>query len=1055
MSLLRFWPTESNSLECIKPEAENPSDAVFLAVHQDMRFIRKSFQTEQAEDKSQKQLLNEFLRDEPSGAVVMPILGESGIGKSHLVRWLDVQLRQRDDRDKRHVIRIPKSSSLKSVLGRILDGLEGPRYEEIRGQLKAAREQLDDIGAKERIRGDILAVIKRNWIAASKRKEKLKESGGNLSKEDQLWLGHGDDRALPALLKDPATEVMFMQGTSTRPGIISELARHITKDSYGQEAPRRQFEKADFLIPDELGNDIKEAGTIAGRYLEKLQRTTSSKLLDEVVHLLNSIVDDAIALLALPSDTALAELFLEVRRQLLIDGRELVLLVEDFAVLAGVQRALLDAIIRHGVTGGRTEACTIRTALAVTDGYFGNLETVKTRAVHGWWIAAGDYGDEDAIKNQIGNFVAAYVNAARIGAKNLESYYKKSSNIGKKAPNAMEFLAPEIQEQSLLGSFGQSVDGYSMFPFNQTAICTIADWRLRDQQGRLRFHPRSVINEIILPLVKDSRNNYERSAFPPENFLGFPKTRISTDMSTEIARIESNPTRREQYLYLLHFWAGQPQKLSEARLPAGVYHAFGLSVLDGSEATVEPEQLKPLSSFENEKEPEVKKSNAAEPTVEREPLPVRQFVEKLEKWKGGDILGQAEANKIRGWINTHLLYSINWEAELLRQVKPATNTYATSIYLPRAKGNPPNIEKAFVVVATDEQFEDDSFANPIFLATRAMLRYEHYNGWNYEQSDEDYIAISNFLDSHLVDASKWIQGKYKNADGSPIASLTQALLWQARQLNIDTAHKVDDASQLEAVFAAAPEKGVIDEDSEWNTFIDELRTNRIQLREELLERVGAFQGAGKTPHAIDAARILDVVQSFRKSWEVTERFLQTSGGVSDEIKEIDRHISLLGRLGNSRIEARRKYISDQSKLIVAELGKNYDKNALLKDLLEVCALSEQHGLKGEVSVVEVRKLIEKFKDARAKEVSEQVEAIVTGEDIAAHMTALAKLDIQTHALLVEFSATCSKFLHERAGKAQGKILTWTTEVVETKKSEVDRILKELEEAVTPFAKGNE
>ncbi len=54
MSLLRFWPTEANCLECIKPEAENPSDAVFLAVHQEMRFVRKSFQTDQAESKSQK-----------------------------------------------------------------------------------------------------------------------------------------------------------------------------------------------------------------------------------------------------------------------------------------------------------------------------------------------------------------------------------------------------------------------------------------------------------------------------------------------------------------------------------------------------------------------------------------------------------------------------------------------------------------------------------------------------------------------------------------------------------------------------------------------------------------------------------------------------------------------------------------------------------------------------------------------------------------------------------------------------------------------------------------
>ncbi len=243
MNLLRFWPTEDDCLECIKPEAENPSDAVFLAVHQEMRFVRKSFQTDHAESKSQNQLLNEFLRDEPSGRVILPILGESGIGKSHLVRWLKVQLQQRKDRDKRHVILIPKSSSLKSVLGRILDGLDGPRYQEIRSQLKSAREQMDEIGAKQRIRAELLTSIERNHTEASKRKEHAQQNGGNLSEKDKLWLGHGDPRCLPSLLNDPATQKLFTIGTSLRPGIISELARHIAEDTSASESPRRQFER--------------------------------------------------------------------------------------------------------------------------------------------------------------------------------------------------------------------------------------------------------------------------------------------------------------------------------------------------------------------------------------------------------------------------------------------------------------------------------------------------------------------------------------------------------------------------------------------------------------------------------------------------------------------------------------------------------------------------------------------------------------------------------------------------------------------------------------------
>ena len=43
MSLLTFWPTEKNILDCIKPEAENPLDAVFLAIHQPMKLKRRRF----------------------------------------------------------------------------------------------------------------------------------------------------------------------------------------------------------------------------------------------------------------------------------------------------------------------------------------------------------------------------------------------------------------------------------------------------------------------------------------------------------------------------------------------------------------------------------------------------------------------------------------------------------------------------------------------------------------------------------------------------------------------------------------------------------------------------------------------------------------------------------------------------------------------------------------------------------------------------------------------------------------------------------------------------
>ena len=58
-----------------------------------------------------------------------------------------------------------------------------------------------------------------------------------------------------------------------------------------------------------------------------------------------------------------------MRKALLADGRELILLIEDFAHLAGVKESLMEVMIKPAIRDGKQELCTIRTALAVTSGY--------------------------------------------------------------------------------------------------------------------------------------------------------------------------------------------------------------------------------------------------------------------------------------------------------------------------------------------------------------------------------------------------------------------------------------------------------------------------------------------------------------------------------------------------------------------------------------------------------------------------------------------------------------------------------------------------------------
>ena len=1052
MSISDFWPSLQNCLDCIKPEAENPSDAVFLAVHQQMTFVRTSFATQQKETRTEKQLLNAFLRDDPSGRIIMPILGESGIGKSHLIRWLDVQLRQRTDDKNRHVIRIPKSSSLKSVLGRILDGLEGPRYQEIREQLKSAREQMDDIGARNRVRAELLSAIERKYAAASERKAKAKKSGGEISEEDKLWIGHGDSRALRAIFNDPATDKLFLEGTKDRPGIISEISRHLTKDSKEEDAPRRQFEDDDFLVPDALAESVNQnASPIANKYLQRLAGS-NGKHREAAVKLLNKIVDDAIAPLATPADTSLAELFYEVRRQLLQEGRELVLLVEDFAVLAGVQGALLDAMIREGEVGGKAEACMIRTALAVTDGYFEDFDTVKTRAVHGWRIEAiTSDEDESTTVDRISNFVAAYVNAARIGATKLEKHYLASKGKQYEVPHASKLIDPSERDSEVISGFGVSATGLSLFPFNRFAVSELASWKLRNTQGELRFHPRSIINEIVLPVVKNYRPDFEKGTFPPLDFLGFARNKFQADLIQEVRRMQSDAQTQWRLLYLLRFWGGNPSKTKDSKVPLQIFEAFKLSPLDPN-AKVDVPDIKTKKTDKDEVVPpqDDPKSGSAEPKE------IANLVERLESWREGtpeSALSQGDSNKLRKLIGETIFDAINWESLLLQQIKRADCSFAwKNTLIPNAKGNQASEVDAFVIVESQESFKEENANLRIFLELRALVRFSHYRNWNYPDGEFDYARLANFIQSRVPLASQWVVERYQNVKGDVVPSIVQTLLWQSRILNVQAAQRSDDAGLVSSLFEADIPSGQRDDD--WQFFLLECENTRPTLQQLLIERVVARQGTGKSVHAIDAMQIVPIVKKLKKEWLIDEAFPRVTTSISDEIQNARDYCNKLMRSGANVVKKQRKQVLAESKQVIKELGESFDKNELVKTFEEIIETAQKNGLPGEVTSGQMKKLVEAFRAARSKEVLDQIKVIEENESGGAMLSAIAMLDGQTHKLLVEFAEKGARYVKERIGAAQSKIGDWTDEVVKSKTDEVDNLLAELETIATEFSGGN-
>jgi hypothetical protein len=239
-----FWPSAANCQECLITEAETASEAVFLAIHQPMKLSRRLIGSQESEEKREQDLLEALLtNDLPSGTLLAPILGNSGVGKSHMIRWLDAHLRLREDGVKRHIVRIPKSANLRRVLELILEGLPDERYGELRRQLLGAQMPPDSEEATHVLRERLVLALQQHGRQAKRRCKGQRPE--DLDREREAFCSDG---VLPALLEDPELKKHFMSRDPEAPGVLARLTGRAMAGAFKQGSDGNQFSEQDLTF---------------------------------------------------------------------------------------------------------------------------------------------------------------------------------------------------------------------------------------------------------------------------------------------------------------------------------------------------------------------------------------------------------------------------------------------------------------------------------------------------------------------------------------------------------------------------------------------------------------------------------------------------------------------------------------------------------------------------------------------------------------------------------------------------------------------------------------
>lgn len=770
----KYWPQENQIYKCIRTEAEELSDHVLMAVHEPMTLV-KSFVDDN--DKSKVFSVNaerELLKNLKMSSRPVPILGDSGSGKSHLIRLLDIKLRQDPDCKNWLIKRIPKSASLREVLTILLDGLEGDVFDDARQKIAEVDHHFTTREVADHLIVFMGHRLQDKYTEMQSESAELKQNATQVDSETikrmQSIQRHAKSSALPALLGDSDYKEVLIRES----GCIFKMARRLTSGSTGEELfeTDNKISASDLDLSPETIN-LGDLSRTARDYVSSKGLTQIPGRLEEAVSLLNEVLSEACnnvfqKFFQLHGGNFL-DLFSEIRRHLI--GRTLVILVEDMSLITAIESDLITSLTREGIRDGHEEMCVVRSAIAVTTGYEGykrHRNSIVGRNAGYEWIIKRSIDNSDTLAERVQNFCGRYLNAARHGDEQLKALMSPSTK-------EVEYATPiwgtnEKEDTELIDAFGFSSKGYPLFPFNKSALDAYANKFCKEKASEeLVFNPRIVLQHILIENLTSYRDSYLKNKFPP---VGLGDFSCRASLAGEIKRRVFKDIERS--LTLSSIWGYGANTLGELAgvMPAGVAREFSLSDLASCLDGTVPENTPVISPHPSNTGSTIGITKPSKPSGASDDTSII-IEDNVEKWFANKAIEQKAANILRQRLHDLIvLYSKNllqWAS--LKSLPKLKVRNIPLIYIHYNQNQP---DKTYASFGSEKEFEKNSQDYKSFLI--AVLRNEHYGNWRYEKGYSDYCQYQNFISNWVPKAIIEIVNKAREGlKDKLIAHLTLAV----------------------------------------------------------------------------------------------------------------------------------------------------------------------------------------------------------------------------------------------------------------------------------------
>lgn len=973
-------------------EATQPEDHIFLATHHPTKMYRQNLTEAQSRiPYDEESFLKDFL-ETPDFAFV-PILGTSGTGKSHLIRWLYTRLKGIRKESHYRVLLIPKiGTNLRDILERILTGIEGSEFDEYRNRLRQATNTLTEAEAREQLLANLAISV---GLSAKNDISSLSEIEYEIAK------------GLPDLLRDPYfTEQFWLKPK----GIIERLVTHIlgTQNCVEDVEERRGFSIED--LPSGILNR-ERASKKARDFYTHLDNDFIPK--QEVVKWLNKNLDAAIAKVLNLGREDLQHLMLDVRRALARQKVELILLIEDFAKLQGIDREVLEAVLARSQQVEGETLCAMRTALACTTGYFqGLIDTVRTRTDFSVNLDIETVNEQSLVTQaDVQQLASRYLNAVRLRNEEIQAWLgdadEETGQPYQSVPNAC--LDCEYRPDCHTG-FGQ-IDGVGLYPFNAKAI-----EQMRDRVNTGVFNPRTLIKDVLRYTLEYHRSDLKEGRFPSPLLLAhFGGKSLSTIITQDIKSRDTpeDASRRE---VLLNLWTDGYELCD---LPPEVHRAFDLRSLgiqvqkpaSTTTATRAKTATPPFAVTPTTVTPTTSGGEAARTVNLRTKL--AEHLHALDQWRTGSPLPQLVAQALRPLVFDAINTRTDWDAALLLRNQFVNKAFKSTniVFRNDFKGRNANssdgaslrVIKGINLILPAEELD----LGDTTLALQAILLYHYYEHWRFDNG-ATYFRIyarkleewSNFVLSEIPK----IPAK-SNTVFEPVPAVVELLAIASRMAGRSTESL---EKRVNAIFMDLEKVDVAHRADSWQKLFNTLKKHQPKLQEILQTRIPCTKGGSTRLQVIDTAQLLTPLNEIVKDWQPKADVSEVSAdppfnAIGETRKAVDEF------LGQAvREEKDRQIVFYQQ--VVQELGADFYKQDIISSLEQAMTQARNAGVFRTLNSASLEAAINDFRSVQLSAYLKSMQDIQGEEDIGVLLSQLSIISPKPVEVLSNFLKQTKEFL---------------------------------------------